>query len=503
MPTKSRVELILDHFEHRSWPLLLPLLLLSPTLFFGFIADDYFHQLMLDQSGHPLFVAAHPILDLFSFIPLESVARASLIEHGFLPWWHLEGLQGRFFRPIAALTHMADHALWPKIAFLQHLHSLGWLVLCGFCVRRLYRVTGLSGRVLALATLFFLLDETHVMPAGWIANRNILICLVFSCCAIEQFIRWRRGEPRLYVALSLYVLSLLSSEGGVVTCGYLFAWVWVYEQKMTTRLKALVPFALLTISWRLIYASLGYGQLGLGMYTDPFAHPVDFLAQAIIRIPTLLVGLVFQAPIDFVLLLPGEVSTIGAVVCLTLLVWLGPRVVQFFNRSNETKFWMIALGLSLLPFTATLPMSRLLLIPGVAASALFSIYLKECTALGRHPLYWLHGPLAGCLCLLGCLGLYGFKMGFDLPANSLPEKLTSRQHIIYFSGVSLPAGFSILKQLHLSEITPASVQVLSHATQDQHIERIDAHSLRITSQHGWLHLPVEQMFRRRGASFDV
>jgi hypothetical protein len=147
-------------------------------------------------------------------------------------------------------------------------------------------------------------------------------------------------------------------------------------------------------------------------------------------------------------------------------------------------------------------MSRLLLIPGVAVSALFALYLKKCATLARHPLFWLHGPFAAFLCLLGCLGLYAFKMSFDLPASSMPKQLNSRQHVIYLSGVSLPAGLSMLKQLHTSGITPASIQVLSHATQDQRIERIDARSIRITSPHGWLHLPVEQMFRSRGMPFE-
>ena len=501
MQTSGRFTAVLESFSDRRLPLLLPLLLLSPSLFLGFVADDYFHQMMLSGSDHSLFVTAHPILDLFSFIPLDSAARASLIEQGVLPWWHLEGTQGRFFRPVAALTHMADHVLWAKSAFMQHLHSLAWLVACGFCVRRLYKITGLSGRVLALATLFFLVDEARVMPAGWIANRNILICLVFSCCSIEQFIRWRQGQRRLSVALALYSLSLLSSEGGVVCCGYAFAWVWVYEHRMITRLKSLAPFALLTVTWRLVYNHLGYGLTDIGLYTDPLSQPITFFVQSLVRIPTLLSGILFQSPIDVMFILPSGAALCVATAFIILLYRFGGDIFKFLNQSNETKFWAIALILSLIPFTATLPMSRLLLIPGVAASALFALYLKDCTTLTRHPLYWLHAPIACCLCVLGSLGLYGFKYSTDLPANSWPKNLTGQEHVIYFNGFSLPVGFSYLKKLYASEVTPASMQVLSHATQRQLIERIDPYSLRITSQHGWLHLPVEQMLRNQTVPF--
>ena len=498
-----RFDTLLARIVDRPLPLLIPLILLSPTLFLGFVADDYFHQLMLASSDHPLFINTQPILDLFSFIPADGSARASLIEQGVLPWWHSEGTQGRFFRPVAALTHIADHMLWAESAFMQHLHSLAWLVACGFCVRRLYKITGLSGRVLGLAVVFFLVDEAHVMPAGWIANRNILICLVFSCCSIEQFIRWRQGASRLYVSMALYILSILSSEGGVVSCGYAFAWVWVYEHKMTTRLKALAPLALVTVVWRVIYGRLGYGLTDMGLYTDPLAEPFTFLLQSLVRIPTLLSGLFLQAPIDILLLFPDSVALGIAAAFLVFLLRFGTQVFQFLNRSNETKFWGIALILSLIPFTATLPMSRLLLIPSVAAAALFALYLKECTDLTRHPLYWLHVPLACCLCVLGSIGLYGFKHAADLPSKSWPEKLTQQAHIIYFNGFSLPAGFSYLHKLYESEITPASVQVLSHATQSQVVERLDSHTLRITSDRGWLHLPIERMLRNQTVSFKV
>jgi len=55
---------------------------------------------------------------------------------------------------------------------------------------------------------------------------------------------------------------------------------------------------------------------------------------------------------------------------------------------------MIAFGLSILSSTATVPMSRSPFIPGVAASALFTLYFDNTTTPGRHPLFLLRGPLA-------------------------------------------------------------------------------------------------------------
>ena len=303
--------------------------------------------------------------------------------------------------------------------------------------------------------------------------------------------------------MALYVLSLLSSEGGVVTCGYAFAWVWVHEPKMSMRLKALVPFALITLVWRFIYGRLGYGLTDIGLYTDPIAEPVTFLLQSIVRIPTLMSGILFQAPIEAMLILPSGAGICIAIGFVCLFVRYGRELSQFLSRSKETRFWSIALMLSLIPFTATLPMSRLLFIPGVAASALFALYLKECTALTRHPLFWIHGPLACCLCLFGSIGLYGFKHVTDLPAKSWPKQLTGQEHVIYLNGFSLPAGFSYLQKLYESENMPSSLQVLSHATQAQLIERVDAYSLRITSRHGWLHFPVEWMLRHQSVPFVV
>jgi hypothetical protein len=48
-----------------------------------------------------------------------------------LPWWSDPTIHIDFARPLTALTHVLDYALWPGTPALRHLHSLLWFALEG------------------------------------------------------------------------------------------------------------------------------------------------------------------------------------------------------------------------------------------------------------------------------------------------------------------------------------------------------------------------------------
>src|SRR6266511_1687240 len=60
--------------------------LLSPSLWSGLVADDYFHELMLrDDPG--LRGLSHGALDLFRFADGRPESARALINEGVFPWW--------------------------------------------------------------------------------------------------------------------------------------------------------------------------------------------------------------------------------------------------------------------------------------------------------------------------------------------------------------------------------------------------------------------------------
>ena len=479
----------------RRLPLCVPLLLFAPALALGFLIDDYFHVMMLGDGLSPFGIETHPVLDLFRFFPPDESVRALIDEWGTTPWWAPEGLRASFFRPVAVLTHMLDHALWPNLIWLHHLHSMMWGVLTCFAVRSLYRASGLAGWSLGIAVFFFMVDEAHVMPVAWLANRNILIALCFGSLAVKHFVNWRRGSKTLRWCLAFYTLSLLSAEGGISSFGYMLAWSLVYEDKWVHRLRGWLPLVALTVLWRAGYNLMGYGEWGSGIYTDPLSDPLGFITVCLQRLPTLILGQWLPFSTELTLVLPNwgvwVVAGIGCALILILMRQFGPLL----HEDPSARFWALGMIFSLIPVCATIPMNRVLCFAGVGAFALLALFLNRLDHPFRHPWFLIHGPLAVVLCVAGTLSLGYAKNLFELPDRTLPDDITTEQHIMYFSGVSLPAGYALIQRLVEHRPIPRSMNVLSHCTQDNLIERIDERTLAITASNGWFNLTIERMFR--------
>jgi hypothetical protein len=194
----------------RRWPVLpalLASLLALPALRAGLLADDYFHRAILLRRGE-LATFMHPVWDLFAFVkpgqPAELMRRL-----GYLPWWSDPNVHIAFFRPLAALTHVLDYALWPDAIVLQRAHSLAWFFVGVLLVAGLYRrVPGTSAATAGLAGLLFAVEDAHAYPAGWLADRNALLCLVFGVATLSCHLRWRITGRTRWLSLALLLLAV-------------------------------------------------------------------------------------------------------------------------------------------------------------------------------------------------------------------------------------------------------------------------------------------------------
>ena len=482
-------------FADSSWSLFLPLVLFLPTLFMGLAVDDYFHQVILRHLLDPLVGDTHPLLDLFAFLPNRPAVIGLMKDWGVLPWWTSPDIHASFLRPVTALSHMLDQLLWPTLPFMQHLHSLAWLVLAGWAARNLFRIAALPPQALALATLFFLVEDAHAMPASWIANRNVLIAFFFGCQAIAGHIQWQRGKARLYRPVLFLSMSLLSAEAGLCAMGYVLAWSLVYARSWPERLRAVLPYALLIIVWRIAYNALGYGAFATGIYNDPIADPFGFFGVVLQRLPVLLLGLLAQLPTEISTGLSSQMLLVLALCGVVLGLVVYRQFRPLFRGRPEARFWGLGMLFAAVPVCATLPMNRLLFFPGLGFFALLGLFLSERERPTRHLWFVVHGPVALVLAIAGGFGVASFGAAFDLPPQSIPANIKKPDTMIYITGAALPAGYTILKPLSEGRPYPGAIEVLAHGTQDNTVRRVDAHTLAITAKNGWLHLPIERVFR--------
>ncbi|MBN1550811.1 hypothetical protein JW979_05065, partial [bacterium] len=70
---------------------LISTVLAAPSLFSGYVFDDYLHMLAFHE--HPVFSIPNTKLDMFTFLNGDSETNRQLMNDGILPWWTFENVK--------------------------------------------------------------------------------------------------------------------------------------------------------------------------------------------------------------------------------------------------------------------------------------------------------------------------------------------------------------------------------------------------------------------------
>ena len=492
----------------RPWVvLLLGVGLCLPALGMGFIVDDWFQRAVLmdmpgtSDPGTPTWQA------LFTFMPgLEHNHR--IVDLGVMPWWAAPDVRAAFFRPLSSFTHQLDFVLWRDSAVLQHAHSLLWWGLGLLLVWGLYRKLLPTPTVAALAALLFAVDDAHAMVVGWIANRNALVCLVFGALAIRWHVMGHRGRALLAAAL-----GLCAGEATVGAFAYLFAWeVCEAQGGWRRRLTRLLPYGALLLGLRGVYAALGLGASGSGLYIDPGRSPLAPLSALAERWPLLAVAQLTQAPIDPWLFGSRPVqlglSALAAVVVLAL----GGALWGHLRGAPRAGFLALGAALSAVPLCAAFPTDRLLVWPGLGAFGLLATLVHQAGGLsgeGRprlvSALLWLHLPLAALALPLRVLTVPVFGDVFTSGAIDLSQSpALTEQTLVFVNGMELTVAYTSLVRGDANVVraergqallpVPRGVVQLTGLLSGSSITRLDANTLEIVPDDGFLATPMDRMF---------
>jgi hypothetical protein len=379
---------ILSILGRRWWPVALTVLAIAvslPALQAGLLNDDYCHRSallgpseFLDRLG-PAGLAPGGSGRLGTALSEQFVAVAPnanlrrLKAYGALPWWTCDDLRVAFWRPVSSFTHWLDYRLFPNTLPLMHLHSILWFAAAVLAVSLLYRRLIGVAWVATLGALLYVLADFSYFPTLWLANRNALLALFFGLLALILHDRYRRrgGGYGLVAAAACLLLSVLSAEAGVATFAYLLAYEAVLRrERWAVRLRALVPFVVVIVGWRLIYNVLGYGADGGGFYLDPVREPVRYALAVFDRAPFFLGGQWLTVPPDLYAIFSGVSKQLlwGTLALFT--VAIPAAVWPLLRADRRARFWLTGMYLSVLPVCATVPMSRALIFIAVGAFGL-------------------------------------------------------------------------------------------------------------------------------------
>lgn len=480
----------------------LVVVLLGSVLFQGLQVDDLWHRAFFLHDTH-FGYGARAWWQMFAFFDGTPGPMQRFRDVGIVAWWADDKASVSFLRPLSCLTHLLDYTLWPDLPGLMHAHSLAWYVALVVVAALLFRRL-LPPPVAALAGLLYAIDHNHGGVVGWIANRNAVVAAVFGLAAVFFHDRAARGEARArWLSAGCLALALAGGESAVGAGGYLLAHALTLDARpWRARLRDLAPHAAVAAGWFVAYKLGGYGATGSGIYIDPGVAPLRVLRH-VPEFATLLVAAEWGSlgPELELVLSPAACAALLAVGALTVvasLVALSPRL----RARPSTRFLLLGAALALLPCCATMPATRLLLLPGfgligVVAEAVVDFAATEGRPRGARGLAtawfagWvggghlvlaplLLGPMAWQVVLLQAV-LTRFAESFPPDDAALS---TQRLVVVGVPDTAFQGYISMMRQ-YRGWTVPRTSLGLTMGTHPSEIRRVDEASVEVTAPGGF------------------
>jgi hypothetical protein len=364
--------------------------MMLPALNAGLIQDDLFHRTRLVKPAQlPGELSGTGLIDpnagslstaLSDMYCLTRTQRTTdkLKEAGLCPWWTPQGLRIANWRPLDSFTHWLDYRLFPNSPRLMHLHNIIWFTAVIFLVSILYRRFMAPIWMATLAALLYTFDDSNYFPAMWIANRNLLLALFFSILTLLLHDKWRRHHSLAagIAAPFTLLLSLLSTEAGIATSAYLFAYALIIDREnRIRRVFSLVPAFVVIATWRVVYSALGYGAAESGFLIDPGREPMRYARAVLERAPVLLSGQWGGTPaeiINFFSDYAGAWYLFASVLYLALILLV---LLPLLRKNRVALYWFTGMMLCTLPICATSPMNRNLLFVAIGAFGVMTQFI--------------------------------------------------------------------------------------------------------------------------------
>jgi hypothetical protein len=397
----------------------------------------------------------------------------------------------------------------------MHLHSMLWLGGAVYLATLLYRGVMGVGMMSAATAFAFAVDHVHGMPVGWIANRNALVGAFFGTAALAVYIQGRkRGSERYaFFGVPCLLLGLLGGEIALGVWAYLLAHALVLDDApVARRLRALAPYLLATVAWRLTYKWLGFGAVGSDLYIDPAQEPLVFL-RALSRIPQLLLGTYGFPPAEAAFFVSDRLAALAVVGSLSFVVYFAVAAWALVRFDRNARFWALGSLFALIPACTAIPNNRLLYFASLGAMGLLAGLIEAfrlhsprlprgvwggVTRLFTFMSGGLHAFVSPVLLPLAALNIFVTRSITDEAVPSAIRELSDppRQELIMVTAPEYYSGtFPRLMQRLARRPEPMRQRLLSVGPVAIDARRLDAHRLELTYQDGLLRPMLTRLYR--------
>jgi hypothetical protein len=507
------------------WIALLGMAVTIPSLSVKLAADDYkFRDYFLSakKENIPWYRKDNPHWYYTGIMVDGNPETTSALRcHSILPWWTSPKMRVAFFRAMPLFTWALDYTLWPDTVWLMHLHNLIWYGLVCFLAGVVFRRFCADRYAVILMAVLYAIDDTHALPVGWISNRGGLIAACFAFISIIAHDRWRRDGSKIdaWIAPISMMITLLSSELGVCVLAYFIAYAFSFDRgKLTSRIAAILPSLLAVVVWRIGYTVYGFGAVNSGFYIDPGRQPIAFLSEWPLRH-----AFYYTFQFGFTgLLLYYLADIVGTRLLYIVPLIIGGGVlylvVRRASRDPEIRFWAISLLLAPVPLSSALPTEQLLVIAGLAGSALVAhlilsiIRTWPTISLSRRAIAGTVLALAIFINIIlspialaygsSIVGRTYLYLGF-LPAAVMGHDESYPNHDLVV--VNSPDAVHAIMIQHERGVWNLPlfkhVWILGSGNEDVRVKRVDDHTLELTTEGGYLADPLAAHFRGPGDPF--
>ncbi len=496
--------------SRRAWVLIgllsaLVVLVRLPTLGTGLHMDDLAQRAMV-EGAYP--VARAP-WDLFTFSTGDPREVRTLVGAGALPWWSDPQLRLSALRPLASLTIWFDAvALSPRGA---HVHSLLWWLALLATAR--WALTAVLGTRWAWATVvLYALDDAHVYPLAWLANRAALLSGVFGFAALGLFAR--RAKSPWIAAASAGCLA--AGEYGLCALAFVVAYgVVLDDRRWTVRLVALAPVMGAVALYLGAHRLGGFGAAHSGIYIDPVGDPGAFLLAVFDRAPRLMLDMITGAPLSWFQALPPGLAWAWASVAAVALAGAAVSLQTDPGPRRALAWaWAGSVG-AVLPVCASFLSGRLTVLASlgvhvVTAAVVLGALERLADAERRRTLGTMGAVLASLVALLGhgwlasrssleqTEALRQFNDAGVTLAETMPvDDATAgdERWVLLAAGDPMMLVYPPHLRAQRGHPRPAAWTALCLAAGPLSMTRVSPRALEITADHGWLRTPLERFFR--------
>lgn len=490
-------------------------LLTCPMWFAPFMADDFFHLMLLADKSPLPHIRDGSLWGLFSFIHQDPDYRQALIHNGVLPWWVSDKFYFIFWRPLAEISHKLDFILAPYSSVFAHIHSIAWFLALALLFRQLLKELKLNTQLIFIAFFIFLFDGHHAAVIEWIANRNALMSAFFMLLALLLHHHSSKQQAIFYTLLALasLALGLFSGEAALAGGGYFFAYALLLDRRGFLRgFAAILPYLVLVLVWMAIRSQLGFGADGsVLLYIDPLVQPQEFLQALLTRLPMTLFFLFSVLPAEtfpMMLFFGDKAVWIYFCIAMAFVLFLFLICFRLLKHQATIQFFLLGAVISIIPFCSLITQDRLLLIPSIGTSVVIAyliqqgvFYTHKHLANGRQKLLKFTSYTL-LITHMVIAPVYFFIAGITVSNAALNqqhkilavEEVKEGQTVIIAKGALLSSALFKVVRTFEEKIVPEQVLLLSDFSRHLTLERLSESDFILTRTEGFSYL-FEQSFR--------